>query len=74
MSRGEARERFKRVAANRANRIVENLQILAHCGDRKNYEYDQEQVDKIFSAIETALATAKSKFIPKSVTPKKIEL
>ncbi len=74
MARTEASERFKRVGATRANRVIENLRVLTHCADRKNYEYDQVQVDKIFSAIEAALVTAKSKFIPRTSTVQRIEL
>ena len=66
MSREEARRRFKRIAAARANRIIKDLQLLTNCSDRKNYEYTEEQKDKIFLPIERALAQTKSHFVTKN--------
>ena len=74
MSREEARKRFKRIAEKRANRVLEDLRILMHCADHKNYDFDQGQVDKIFSPIEGAVAETKSKFIPRIRLVRRIEL
>ena len=56
------RERFKRLATLRTNTILERLRILGHCANKSAYEYDEKEVDRIFSAIEDELRMIKSKF------------
>lgn len=65
MSRQIARDRFRRIASSRSNRVLHNLELLMNCADRKNYDYDETQVNEIFNTIESAVAQAKSKFNPK---------
>lgn len=55
-------ERFKRIAENRTNRIIEGLRLLGNCSNRSNYDYTEEDVRKIFSAIEHELKETKKKF------------
>ena len=69
----EKMERFKRVAGNRTNRIIEQIRLLGNCSNRSNYEYTDEDVKKIFSAIEIEIKNAKSKYQPKNLN-KKFEL
>lgn len=56
------RQKFVRLAEKRANEILERIRILSHCSNRSQYEYDEKQISKIFSAIETELKTCKAKF------------
>lgn len=58
----EKSERFKRVAENRTNRIIEMIRLLGNCSNKSNYEYTEEDVRKIFSAIESELKEAKQKY------------
>ncbi len=69
----EKRERFKRVAENRTNKIIEQIRLLGNCANRSNYEYTAEEVRKIFAAIEMELKTSKAKYQTKD-NPKKFEL
>ncbi len=55
-------DRFKGLAEKRTNRIIESLRILSHCSNKSLYEYREEDVDKIFSAITSALEEAKLSF------------
>lgn len=55
-------ERFKRIAENRTNRIIEGLRLLGNCSNRANYAYTEADVQKIFSAIEAELKETKRKF------------
>ena len=66
------RERFKRLAENRTNKIIKMLELLGNCANTSNYEYTNEDVKIIFSAIEEATKEAKSKFNSKK--DKKITL
>jgi hypothetical protein len=48
----DKRERFIRIAEKRVNNILNNLDSLGKCSNRKNYEYNQKDVKKIFSEID----------------------
>ena len=63
------RERFVRLAEARTNKIIDMLQLLGNCSNTSAYEYTQQDVDKIFSAIEAEVRDAKKKF-SKAETPK----
>jgi len=55
-------DRFKRVATRRTLKVLEALRILGNCSNRSEYEYTEEDVRKIFSAIEKQLADVKARF------------
>ena len=56
------RDRFKRLASSRTSEILKKIKILSNCGNRSAYEYEEEEVSKIFSAIDKATKEARSKF------------
>jgi len=58
----EKTNRFKRVAENRTNRIIEQIRLLGNCANRSNYQYSEEEVEKIFLAIEKELKETKAKY------------
>lgn len=62
----EKRDRFKRVAENRTNRIIESIRLLGNCSNRSNYEYTEDDIKKIFSAIENELRETKQKYHTKA--------
>ncbi len=66
-------DRFRRIAENRTNRIIEALHLLGNCANRSNYSYTEEEVKKIFTAIEAELKETKEKFQPPK-RAKKFEL
>lgn len=55
-------QRFKRVACNRTNDIIRKLRLLGNCSNRSGYDYDEQQVNKIFSTIEREIREAKARF------------
>ncbi len=55
-------ERFKRVATARTNAIFNKLRILGKCSNRQIYSYSEEDIDKIFSAINRQLREVRAKF------------
>ncbi|MBE6154862.1 MAG: hypothetical protein E7163_04755 [Firmicutes bacterium] len=59
----EKEERFIRIAEKRTNKILEQIRLLSNCSNKNNYSYDDQQVDKIFKAIEKELDLAKKKYI-----------
>lgn len=56
------RDRFVRLAEARTNKIIDMLQLLGNCANTNTYEYTQQDVNQIFSAIETELREAKKKY------------
>lgn len=59
-------ERFKRLAKQRGERILRDLQLLANLSNKNNYEYSEEEVRKLFLPIEEDLRRAKLRFGSKS--------
>ena len=63
----QKRERFKRLATQRTNLILQRLKVLGNCANRSAYSYTEEEVNKIFSEIERRVRETKAKFhFPKS--------
>ena len=59
-------ERFKRLATARTNEVIKRLRILGNCSNRYVYEYTDDDIKKIFSAIDSTLSEVKKKFhVPK---------
>lgn len=56
------KDRFKRLATYRTNIVLDKLRILGNLSNRANYEYSEDDIRKIFSAVETQLRTIKAKF------------
>ena len=56
------RERFVRLAEARTNKILDMMKLLGNCSSRSNYEYSEEDVRKIFAALEHELKVTKAKF------------
>ena len=66
----EKSQRFKRVAEARTNKIIESIRLLGNWSNRSNYSYSEEDVKKIFSAIESELKVAKQRYQTKSKNSK----
>ena len=56
------RQKFVRLAENRTNKILDMIQLLGNLSSLGTYEYTQQDVDKIFAAIENATREAKKRF------------
>lgn len=56
------RDRFVRIIERRVNITLKNLDSIGKCSNRKNYEYSDEDVRKIFSEIEKKCKQVKSMF------------
>ena len=55
-------ERFRRLAILRTNAVLDRLRILSNLSNRQMYEYSEEDMDKIFAAINKQIREARSKF------------
>lgn len=50
-SQGKKRQRFEKVAGKRVQFILDKLELLGNCANSSNYDYSEEDVKKMFSAI-----------------------
>ena len=56
------RDKFVRLAEARTNKIIDMLQLLGNCSNSNVYDDTQQDVDKIFNAIDAEVKEAKKKF------------
>jgi hypothetical protein len=56
------RDRFVRIAEARTNKIIDMIRLLGNCSSKVNYEYNEEDIRKIFGVIEKELKNARNKF------------
>ncbi|MEW6033852.1 MAG: hypothetical protein AB1603_03235 [Chloroflexota bacterium] len=67
VAKGETkRESFIRLATRRTNAVLNHLRILSHCANPQLYEYSQDDVKRIFRAIEAETRAVKAKFVNSS--------
>ena len=57
-----SKDRFKRLATQRTNNILQKLKVLGNCSNRSVYDYNEEDISKIFSEIERRVKETKAKF------------
>ncbi len=55
-------ERFRRLAIARTNKIIDMISLVKNLSNRSNYEYEKEEIEKIFSAIRESLDEAERAF------------
>lgn len=55
-------QKFKRIAENRVNRIIDQIRVLGNLSNTSNYEYSMDEVNQIFKTIEVELANTKEMF------------
>ena len=62
------REKFIRLATLRTSATLDKLRLIGNLSNKSNYDYSEEDIKKIFSALEEQLRIIKHKFYLK---PKK---
>lgn len=53
---------FKKLASQRTNGVLEKLRILGNLSNKSYYSYSDQDIQKIFSAIEEQTRLIKAKF------------
>ncbi len=54
--------RFKRVAERRTETVLRAIRILGNCSNKSAYQYSDDEVTKIFRAVEEHLRITKTRF------------
>jgi hypothetical protein len=60
MEDNSRRKRFTKVASNRVQKVIDYLTLLQNCANRRNYEYDEEDVSHMFEEISKVLRETKA--------------
>jgi hypothetical protein len=68
------RERFVRIVERRVNLLIKNLDSLGKCANKRNYEYSEKDVKKIFGEIDKKTREIKAMFAGKSTASKGFKL
>lgn len=56
------RDRFVRIVESRVNKILDSLDNLGKCSNKRNYIYSENDVRKIFREIERKVKEARMQF------------
>lgn len=56
------RQRFIRIAERRVNKILNDIDSLGKCSNKRNYKYSEEDVRKIFKAVDERLKSVRVLF------------
>lgn len=56
------KQRFKRLANSRVNKILKQLKTLGNLANKSYYDYNETDVSKMFKAVESQLKDTKGKF------------
>lgn len=56
------RERFTEVAGSRVQMLIDRIDNLSKCANRRNYEFTQNDIDQMFKAIGDKIKITRMKF------------
>jgi predicted transcriptional regulator len=62
MAKETKKERFKRIAEKRVQNIINAIRSLSGLSNKKVYEWETEQLEKIWKAIEQEIEDCKNNF------------
>jgi hypothetical protein len=71
---GPKREAFVRLAEKRTNAVIDKIRVLSNCANPYAYEYTDDDVRRIFDAIEKELKAARTKFVQPKRTKNEFKL
>jgi len=60
--RHEDRAKFVRLATKRVTNALKSIQLVGNLSNRSNYDYTEEDVQKIFRALQEELNSCRRKF------------
>jgi len=56
------RERFEDIAGKRVQYIINKMELLGNCSNRNNYEFNADDIRKMFAAMREAMKRIEGKF------------
>ena len=58
----DKREKFVEIAEKRINRLIKDIRLIGNLSNKSNYSYADEDVRKMFTAIENEVRASRRKF------------
>lgn len=62
MVRAMDRQKFVQLAEARVNKTLKDIQLIGNLSNRSNYDFTDEDVERIFKALSQELAACKKRF------------
>ena len=62
MPREEDRAKFVKLASARVSKALKDIQLIGNLANRSNYDYTDEDITKIFKALNEEIAACKKRF------------
>ena len=62
MVRQSDRQKFVHLAEARVNKTLKDIQLIGNLSNRSNYDYTDEDVEKIFRALSQEIAACRKRF------------
>lgn len=57
------RQKFIRLANKRVNKAIKAMELIGNLSNRSNYDYTQEDAEKIFLALNKELKSCRERFV-----------
>lgn len=68
MSRKADRDKFVELAEKRVSKTLKDIKLIGNLSNKSNYEYNEQDVKKIYSVLKKGLEDMKSRFDAKGST------
>lgn len=68
------KENFKRITDKRVDKIIDTIDSFSNLTNTSFYEFDEQDIEEMFSKIQIELDKEKEKLIKFSKKPKKVRL
>lgn len=68
----EKRKRFKNVASRRVQKLLDSMDNLSRCSNKRNYEYSDEEVKKMLRVINDKFTQLKAAYSYNTSTGKQV--
>lgn len=68
------RLKFEELAEKRVNRAIDSIRLIGNLSNKNNYEFEKNDILKIFSALEKELRSAKARFVQAEPKKKKFTI
>jgi hypothetical protein len=66
----KTRRNFIRLAEKRVSRAINDIRLIGNLSDRSNYDYSDDQVQKIFTALRREMTASRNRFGRSQRTPR----
>ena len=63
MERHDSRSKFVELANKRVNRTLDSFRLIGNLSNKSNYQYSEQDVHRIFAALQAELTATKAKFL-----------